>query len=311
MGRHRAPAPSRAARRRRMEHVGLFALGASGSVAIVVAGAMYVAPKAEAPAEGLSVFPRTETATPFSHEPLSDAAPVAEHVDISAPDLGEVALLLASRTVERASRTVEREQNLAAEAEKKRAAEEAARQAAEEKKRRAEEARKAAEEKKRAEEAARQKAAAEAAAKKKAEAEARAAATSTPAPKPKPKPSPAPAAPSAGKPTPSSSSYSMWAPHVRAAVAEVVDRFPVPTVYTRADHSPSQQLAADFMVGNDRALGDSVAGYLIENAGRLRVEYVIWRQRIWMVDRPGWQQMEDRGSATANHFDHPHASFRP
>jgi hypothetical protein len=48
---------------------------------------------------------------------------------------------------------------------------------------------------------------------------------------------------------------------------------------------------------------------VIDNAGRLSLMYVIWKQRIWDTrSGGGWRQMEDRGSVTANHFDHPHVS---
>ncbi len=130
-------------------------------------------------------------------------------------------------------------------------------------------------------------------------------------PGPAPRPAPPTGAPT-GKPTPTSTPYSSWAPHVWPVVQDVVRRFSVPTVYTRPDHSPTQQLAADFMVYTNRAMGDAVAQFLIDNAARLRVEYVIWLQRIWYIGpRGGWRPMADRGSPTANHMDHVHVSFRP
>jgi hypothetical protein len=58
-----------------------------------------------------------------------------------------------------------------------------------------------------------------------------------------------------------------------------------------------------------RAHGDAVAQYAISNASSLGVKYVIWRQRIWDVrSGGGWRAMEDRGSVTANHYDHVHIS---
>jgi hypothetical protein len=58
-----------------------------------------------------------------------------------------------------------------------------------------------------------------------------------------------------------------------------------------------------------RAHGDRVAQYVIDNAGRLGLMYVIWRQRIWDTrSSGGWRSMEDRGSITANHYDHVHVS---
>jgi hypothetical protein len=121
----------------------------------------------------------------------------------------------------------------------------------------------------------------------------------------------APAPAPANQPTPSSSSYGMWDPHVRPVVQEVAERFGVTTVQTRPGHSPTQGRAADFMVGTDRAKGDAVAQYVIDNAARFRVEYVIWRQRIYLVSSGTWKAMADRGSPTANHMDHPHVAFRP
>jgi hypothetical protein len=38
------------------------------------------------------------------------------------------------------------------------------------------------------------------------------------------------------------------------------------------------------------------------------VKYIIWRQRIWYPSSGTWRGMADRGSATANHYDHVHVS---
>lgn len=115
-------------------------------------------------------------------------------------------------------------------------------------------------------------------------------------------------APSQG---PVSAAYSMWDPHVRPVVQEVAERYGVSTVLTRPGHSPTQGRAADFMVYTDQAKGDGVAQYVIDNAARFGVEYVIWQQRIYIVSSGSWQPMADRGSATANHMDHPHVAFLP
>ncbi|WP_436326168.1 ligand-binding protein SH3 [Brevibacterium sp. FAM 27836] len=73
---------------------------------------------------------------------------------------------------------------------------------------------------------------------------------------------------------------------------------------TGSDHNTGE--AVDIMISG--ATGDRIADYLIKNQGSLNVKYVIWKQRIWMPGQ-GWKGMEDRGSTTANHFDHVHASF--
>lgn len=58
------------------------------------------------------------------------------------------------------------------------------------------------------------------------------------------------------------------------------------------------------------SLCDGVSDYVRSHAAELGVSYVIWAQRIWTVERSGegWRPMEDRGSATANHYDHVHVS---
>lgn len=73
---------------------------------------------------------------------------------------------------------------------------------------------------------------------------------------------------------------------------------------TGSDHNTGE--AVDIMITG--STGDRIAEYLIQNQSALNVKYVIWKQRIWMPGK-GWKAMEDRGSATANHFDHVHASF--
>jgi hypothetical protein len=64
-------------------------------------------------------------------------------------------------------------------------------------------------------------------------------------------------------------------------------------------------LALDFMV--DTAKGNALADYVLANRKAFGVTYVIWRQRY--NDGSGWDPMEDRGSITANHYDHVHVSF--
>lgn len=68
--------------------------------------------------------------------------------------------------------------------------------------------------------------------------------------------------------------------------------------------------AIDCMVYDDTATGDALAQWLIEHADELPIKYVIWQQRIWQnVDGLRmWVGMEDRGSPTANHYDHVHIS---
>lgn len=70
------------------------------------------------------------------------------------------------------------------------------------------------------------------------------------------------------------------------------------------DHGAGK--AVDVMVTGSR--GDAVAAWAIDNMGAYDITYVIWKQRIWMAGASGWRAMEDRGSVTANHYDHVHIS---
>jgi Membrane protein involved in colicin uptake len=98
-------------------------------------------------------------------------------------------------------------------------------------------------------------------------------------------------------------------PHVRTAAQLLGCRFGKPTMYGvggrsgTSDHPGGK--AVDFMV--DRATGDALAACALRNKDALGITYVIWRQRINYGK--GWQPMEDRGSVTANHYDHVHISF--
>jgi len=67
--------------------------------------------------------------------------------------------------------------------------------------------------------------------------------------------------------------------------------------------------AIDFMV-SDPALGQALADWVRAHASALHVNDVIWSQRIWTPVRAseGWRSMSDRGSPTANHYDHVHVS---
>ncbi len=65
--------------------------------------------------------------------------------------------------------------------------------------------------------------------------------------------------------------------------------------------------AIDFMVPSS-SVGQRVADYLYAHRAELDLFDIIWAQRIWTIERSGegFRSMSDRGSATANHFDHVH-----
>ena len=70
--------------------------------------------------------------------------------------------------------------------------------------------------------------------------------------------------------------------------------------------------AIDVMTQNNKRLGQDMADYYVKNKDSLNVKYVIFNQRI-ASPRTNWQwsKMRDRGSATQNHLDHVHISFKP
>lgn len=72
-------------------------------------------------------------------------------------------------------------------------------------------------------------------------------------------------------------------------------------------HSTGQ--AVDAMI-SDSAAGWRLANWVRAHASELGVSEVIYSQKIWTRQRAGegWRGMSDRGSATANHYDHVHVS---
>ena len=76
--------------------------------------------------------------------------------------------------------------------------------------------------------------------------------------------------------------------------------------------------ACDFMLSSGGVMpsgpwvqrGYNIAAWAQANASRLGIMYIIYRQRIWDIRMAssGWLPMADRGSITANHFDHVHIS---
>lgn len=75
--------------------------------------------------------------------------------------------------------------------------------------------------------------------------------------------------------------------------------------------------ACDFMLSSGGAMpsaiqvenGWAIANWATENASRLGIMYVIYRQQIWdLRSGGGWRMMSDRGSITQNHYDHVHIS---
>lgn len=90
----------------------------------------------------------------------------------------------------------------------------------------------------------------------------------------------------------------------------VCHNFPQVTSYggydAHGEHSSGK--AIDIMISDDT--GTAIADFLQAHAAELNLYDIIWRQHIWTPVRAseGWRYMPDRGSSTANHYDHVHVS---
>ena len=99
-------------------------------------------------------------------------------------------------------------------------------------------------------------------------------------------------------------------PNIVAVHEAVCANFPEITTYGtfRGDGEHAEGLAVDIMVSGDR--GWQVAEFVRAHYSELGVNYIMYSQRIWSVERSseGWRYVEDRGSTTANHYDHVHVT---
>ncbi len=141
--------------------------------------------------------------------------------------------------------------------------------------------------------------------------------------KPKPEPVPAAGSSSTSSSAPTTSGIST-APCPDGSATEsgltssavrlyraVCGAFPALTTYggydPHGEHASGR--AIDFMI-SDSSLGQAVAYWVQAHASELGIYDIIWQQHIWTPERAseGWRYMEDRGSPTANHYDHVHVS---
>lgn len=138
--------------------------------------------------------------------------------------------------------------------------------------------------------------------------------------KPKP-PEPSPTAPDAAPTTAGGLSFapcpdgsgteSGLTPSAVRLFRAVCNAFPALSTYggydAHGEHSSGK--AIDFMV-SDPSLGQAVADWARAHASELDLYDILWAQHIWTPVRSseGWRSMPDRGSATANHYDHVHIS---
>ncbi|WP_051707030.1 SH3 domain-containing protein [Nocardioides aequoreus] len=97
-------------------------------------------------------------------------------------------------------------------------------------------------------------------------------------------------------------------PRAQTVMNAVCNAFPDITTYGgaagRGEHGTG--LAIDIMVSGAR--GEQVKQFLYANASQFGLSNIIYAQTIWSAQRggEGFRGMENRGSSTANHFDHVH-----
>ncbi|WP_052466817.1 hypothetical protein [Mobilicoccus massiliensis] len=109
---------------------------------------------------------------------------------------------------------------------------------------------------------------------------------------------------------PGSTGLQAWPSTVRARVAA---QFGITEIggyrpgHGTSDHHSGH--AIDVMVRGER--GTEIADWFRANARTLNVKYVIWEQGYWHPGMTSYRPMADRGSETANHWDHVHVSFHP
>lgn len=136
--------------------------------------------------------------------------------------------------------------------------------------------------------------------------------------KPKPKPEPEPtleakvaaAGPSLGGTCANGSTISAGHAALYSIHDVVCANWPQITSYGtwRGDGEHGEGRAIDIMITGET--GWDVANFLRANYASLGIEYIIFSQNIWSVERggEGWRGMSDRGSTTANHYDHVHVT---
>lgn len=108
-------------------------------------------------------------------------------------------------------------------------------------------------------------------------------------------------------------------PHARIVAEHLGAMFGIRTIGGYREDAVDQGghpagLALDIMtndIPNGDQIGDQMAAYLIAHVDELSVDYLIWQQRLWLPRVGAWSPMPDRGSISANHYDHIHLNVTP
>jgi hypothetical protein len=124
------------------------------------------------------------------------------------------------------------------------------------------------------------------------------------------KPKPEPTGPRLGGTCANGSTIDAGRPSLYEIHQVVCANWPQITSYGtwRGDGDHGEGRAIDIMTSG--STGWAVANFLRANYSAFGIEYIIFAQNIWSVERggEGWRGMSDRGSTTANHYDHVHVT---
>lgn len=76
----------------------------------------------------------------------------------------------------------------------------------------------------------------------------------------------------------------------------------------RSFHKNGRALDLMLTPGDESALGWRITKYLIAHRAEFKIDHIIFEQKIWTPSSGRWKKMADRGSVTANHFNHVHVA---
>lgn len=105
-------------------------------------------------------------------------------------------------------------------------------------------------------------------------------------------------------------------PHVQACVNAMERALGITNFGTYPGHSPPEgpAQAVDIFTPDSAAgwaLQDRICAWVIANAEKYGIRYVIRREHIWNIERAaeGWRRQTRYNNRTADHYDHVHITF--
>jgi hypothetical protein len=78
----------------------------------------------------------------------------------------------------------------------------------------------------------------------------------------------------------------------------------------RSFHKNGRALDLMLTPKKESKLGWQITAYLISHYKEFNIDHIIFEQKIWTPSNQRWRKMADRGSTTANHYDHVHVAIK-